>query len=95
MWDVIDVICFSVRSPQWLRGKWWSLKRHVPDYQMLSCQEIVEYIRNIHSQNLRVTKTVQPSGAIRVNRLELPRVKVIQNKLYVPISAVQGKTLCG
>lgn len=25
----------SVRSPQWLRGKWWSLKRHVPDYQLL------------------------------------------------------------
>ena len=25
----------SARSPQWLRGKWWSLKRHTPDYQLL------------------------------------------------------------
>ena len=22
---------FSVRSPQWLRSKWWALKKHVPD----------------------------------------------------------------
>jgi len=22
---------FSVRSPQWLRSKWWALKKHVPE----------------------------------------------------------------
>ena len=26
----------SVRSPQWLRGKWWSMKRHIKDYHQLS-----------------------------------------------------------
>ncbi|ESO97938.1 hypothetical protein LOTGIDRAFT_104060, partial [Lottia gigantea] len=26
----------SARSPQWLRGKWWSLKRHINNYQNLS-----------------------------------------------------------
>ena len=31
-------VLLSVRSPQWLRGKWWSLKRHVPDYQEMDFQ---------------------------------------------------------
>lgn len=31
-------LLLSVRSPQWLRGKWWSLKRHVPDYQEMDFQ---------------------------------------------------------
>ncbi|KFM77482.1 Cyclin-D-binding Myb-like transcription factor 1, partial [Stegodyphus mimosarum] len=34
----------SVRSPQWLRGKWWSLKRHVPNCNIISFQEICEYL---------------------------------------------------
>ncbi|KAF6031804.1 DMTF1 [Bugula neritina] len=30
-----------VRSPQWLRSKWWTLKRHVPNYQTLPFNEIL------------------------------------------------------
>jgi hypothetical protein len=33
-----NFIFCSARSPQWLRGKWWTLKRHVPDYQNMALQ---------------------------------------------------------
>jgi len=32
----IGTCCCSVRSPQWLRGKWWSMKRHVTGYQEMT-----------------------------------------------------------
>lgn len=32
---------YSVRSPQWLRSKWWALKRHVTNYQNLGLGEIL------------------------------------------------------
>lgn len=34
----------SVRSPQWLRGKWWSLKRTVPNAGKLAFREICSYL---------------------------------------------------
>ncbi|XP_064605099.1 cyclin-D-binding Myb-like transcription factor 1 isoform X2 [Liolophura sinensis] len=66
----------SVRSPQWLRGKWWSLKRHVQDYQMLPFREVVECLRTMHlavrlkssnGLNMRVARVEAP-----VPRLNLP-----------------------
>jgi len=29
---------FSVRSPQWLRSKWWALKKHVPESETTAFQ---------------------------------------------------------
>ncbi|XP_041346863.1 cyclin-D-binding Myb-like transcription factor 1 isoform X2 [Gigantopelta aegis] len=46
-WNELSQDWPSVRSPQWLRGKWWSLKRHVPDYQTLPFEEIINYLKNI------------------------------------------------
>ena len=34
-WGAIAKNWKSVRSPQWLRSKWWSLKRQVPGYEAL------------------------------------------------------------
>jgi len=31
----------SVRSPQWLRGKWWSMKRHIRGYQDMTFQGLL------------------------------------------------------
>jgi len=35
--------CCSVRSPQWLRGKWWSMKRHVSGYQDMTFPGLFRY----------------------------------------------------
>ncbi|XP_074644643.1 cyclin-D-binding Myb-like transcription factor 1 [Tubulanus polymorphus] len=41
----------SVRSPQWLRGKWWSLKKHVQNYQLLSFPDIVSVLKQCQDKN--------------------------------------------
>ncbi|ELT87746.1 hypothetical protein CAPTEDRAFT_181021 [Capitella teleta] len=35
-WAVMAHELQSARSPQWLRGKWWTIKRHVDGYQLMS-----------------------------------------------------------
>ncbi|WAR25655.1 DMTF1-like protein [Mya arenaria] len=34
-WDTLAKDWQSARSPQWLRGKWWSLKKNIPDYNII------------------------------------------------------------
>lgn len=36
------LLCVSVRSPQWLRAKWWSMKRHVRRYQDMTFQGLCQ-----------------------------------------------------
>ncbi|XP_052823223.1 cyclin-D-binding Myb-like transcription factor 1 isoform X3 [Octopus bimaculoides] len=61
----------SVRSPQWLRGKWWSLKRHVPDYQVLSFSALVNYLKVTH---LNVQLKNPLNNNLRLAKVDLPRV---------------------
>lgn len=44
----------SVRSPQWLRGKWWSLKRHVPNANTLPFHDICEFLYQHYVQKIRL-----------------------------------------
>ncbi|XP_067129049.1 cyclin-D-binding Myb-like transcription factor 1 isoform X3 [Centruroides vittatus] len=44
----------SVRSPQWLRGKWWSLKRHVPNAITLPFRDICDYLYQHYVQKIRL-----------------------------------------
>ncbi|BFZ08287.1 hypothetical protein BsWGS_11326 [Bradybaena similaris] len=43
----------SVRSPQWLRGKWWALKRHITDYNKLSYKELLDQMKRLIYWNLK------------------------------------------
>ncbi|XP_033111281.1 cyclin-D-binding Myb-like transcription factor 1 [Anneissia japonica] len=45
-WDDLAQGWRSVRSPQWLRAKWWALKRHVPNHNTLSFQEILARLKS-------------------------------------------------
>ena len=51
--------CYSVRSPQWLRSKWWALKRHVTNYQNLPLREILDTL----SALLVAGRKLRPAGA--------------------------------
>ena len=35
---------FSVRSPQWLRSKWWALKKHVPENEATTFEGIASKV---------------------------------------------------
>lgn len=34
-WDILSGGWSSVRSPQWLRSKWWTIKRQVANHKEL------------------------------------------------------------
>ncbi|KAG8187703.1 hypothetical protein JTE90_000169 [Oedothorax gibbosus] len=69
-WTHLSKNWLSVRSPQWLRGKWWNLKRHVPDNSGLPFQEICEYLYEHFVLKLKVKDDVASSDVLS-NHLEL------------------------
>lgn len=79
----------SVRSPQWLRGKWWSMKRHVPEYQIHTFPSIVDYLKTMHSQNYRIKQQV--TSSVRLRGSEVQQVGVLPNMtVSVPVSITES-----
>ncbi|XP_014674135.1 PREDICTED: cyclin-D-binding Myb-like transcription factor 1 [Priapulus caudatus] len=52
----------SVRSPQWLRSKWWNLKRHMPAYQLMPFPDIVEHLYAENVLGCRMTEAGSSSS---------------------------------
>lgn len=50
--DEINLIT-SVRSPQWLRSKWWALKKHVPEMEATSFEAIYSYLYESYTATLQ------------------------------------------
>eukprot|EP00795_Rhopilema_esculentum_P013914 gene13914-4866_t len=44
----------NARSPQWLRGKWWALKKRVPDYKKLDFRGILDYLHTTYLDALKI-----------------------------------------
>ncbi|KAK6192107.1 hypothetical protein SNE40_003645 [Patella caerulea] len=61
----------SARSPQWLRGKWWSLKRHVHDYQNQPFSYIVNYLKTSHLQHIKNIKDMVGRDDLTVENCEV------------------------
>lgn len=81
-WDELCQEWTSARSPQWLRGKWWSMKRHVPDYHLMNFEDILEYVKGLHSSNIRI----KPASVPRVSKADAQRMGMVQNMtLTIPI----------
>lgn len=60
----------SSRSPQWLRSKWWTLKRRIPDYQTLPFNELLANLSIMTTSGVRRVKSSQDnegSGVFTVN----------------------------
>ncbi|CAN7989020.1 unnamed protein product [Ixodes hexagonus] len=56
----------SVRSPQWLRGKWWSLKRNVPNASKMTFLEICDYLYKNYGQRLQLKEDVSKATTSNV-----------------------------
>ncbi|XP_075553204.1 cyclin-D-binding Myb-like transcription factor 1 isoform X1 [Dermacentor variabilis] len=69
----------SVRSPQWLRGKWWSLKRTVPNAGKLAFREICSYLYENYGPRMEL----KDEGATS-SRVTLDGVTQQQSKIVVP-----------
>lgn len=42
----------SARSPQWLREKWWQIKKTLPNYQQISFPDLLEQLQNVYVPQL-------------------------------------------
>lgn len=75
----------SVRSPQWLRGKWWSLKRHCTEYQNMEFKDLLEYLKNVHLQNLKVKQSPPGGSSMKFIGLQSNTGSNEINTQYIPI----------
>uniref|UniRef100_T1IZJ1 Cyclin-D-binding Myb-like transcription factor 1 n=1 Tax=Strigamia maritima TaxID=126957 RepID=T1IZJ1_STRMM len=88
----------SVRSPQWLRGKWWNLKRHVADAHLLSFRNVCEYLYNNHAQIVHVkvsndeVSSTSVLESVASTPLTIPQVSVVQAPSIVTTVPIQMKT---
>ncbi|XP_015761824.1 PREDICTED: cyclin-D-binding Myb-like transcription factor 1 isoform X1 [Acropora digitifera] len=70
-WQVMANNWASVRSPQWLRSKWWALKKHVPENEMTSFEDISSFLFHTYIGTLR-NKIERQEARFKGNHL--PRV---------------------
>lgn len=81
----------SVRSPQWLRSKWWTLKRTVPNHDIYTMQDLVEHLKKNHrKQRLRGDRYSGQIGhpPMKVARVQVPQIGSLKNNtltLHLPL----------
>ncbi|KAL5015330.1 hypothetical protein ScPMuIL_009600 [Solemya velum] len=83
-WEKLATDWPSVRSPQWLRGKWWSMKRHVPDYQHRPFSSLVYYLKQMALQNVHIKNPV--NGSMPLTRVDLPQTNTTDMTLHIPVT---------
>ncbi|KAM5171380.1 cyclin-D-binding Myb-like transcription factor 1 isoform 2-T2 [Mantella aurantiaca] len=47
-WDLLAEGWRSVRSPQWLRSKWWTVKRQIANHKDVSFPVLIKGLRQLH-----------------------------------------------
>ncbi|KAL8618169.1 hypothetical protein ACOMHN_059176 [Nucella lapillus] len=80
----------SVRSPQWLRGKWWSLKRHVPSYQEMDFRVLVDHLLNLLYQDWKTKNGMRGSKADLPSTTTSPGEMALQIPVSLQPSGVDG-----
>ncbi|XP_031715084.1 cyclin-D-binding Myb-like transcription factor 1 isoform X2 [Anarrhichthys ocellatus] len=66
----------SVRSPQWLRSKWWSIKRQVANHKEIPFNVLLKGLQELMASSQTVSGPVSPSSSsssslqIRLTRLD-------------------------
>ncbi|XP_075750916.1 cyclin-D-binding Myb-like transcription factor 1 isoform X2 [Rhipicephalus microplus] len=67
----------SVRSPQWLRGKWWSLKRSVPNAGKLAFREICSYLYENYCPKMELQDEGATSSQTTLDELSQQHTKIV------------------
>ncbi|XP_053262071.1 cyclin-D-binding Myb-like transcription factor 1 [Podarcis raffonei] len=47
-WDLLAEGWSSVRSPQWLRSKWWTIKRQIANHKEVSFPVLIKGLKQLH-----------------------------------------------
>ncbi|XP_029901983.1 cyclin-D-binding Myb-like transcription factor 1 [Myripristis murdjan] len=72
-WEELAGGWSSVRSPQWLRSKWWSIKRQVANHKEIPFSVLLKGLQELMESSQTAAGSGSPSSSslqIRVTRLE-------------------------
>jgi hypothetical protein len=97
-WAALSHDWKAVRSPQWLRSKWWALKRHVPDTHVVNFRSSIDYLNANHASLLRNKvekhdprpRTASGSGGQQAVAMALPFVSLQGGQLATLSGAGKG-----
>lgn len=85
---------YSARSPQWLRSKWWALKRQVPNYQTVPFHDLLSKLTMITSNGQRKARGSRPESSLFSDSLsgELKDQRLAVSK-YLPLRVCGSDSL--
>ncbi|XP_068132266.1 cyclin-D-binding Myb-like transcription factor 1 isoform X2 [Hyperolius riggenbachi] len=95
-WDLLAEGWSSVRSPQWLRSKWWTVKRQIANHRDVTFPVLIKGLRQMHenqptllsAQELENKTDIQSQGAnSNVQHLQI-RVAHLEDSPGLPQSSV-------
>ncbi|XP_018420542.1 PREDICTED: cyclin-D-binding Myb-like transcription factor 1 [Nanorana parkeri] len=95
-WDLLAEGWSSVRSPQWLRSKWWTVKRQIANHKDVSFPVLIKGLRQLHenqttllgSQDLENKLDIQSQSAnSSVQRVQI-RVAHLEDSPGLPQSSL-------
>lgn len=89
-WQVMASNWSSVRSPQWLRSKWWALKKHVPESDMGTFEAIVSFL--FHNYIPTLQNKIERQEA-RFKGTHLPRVSLVPSARPVHVNPISTGTI--
>nr|XP_057921763.1 cyclin-D-binding Myb-like transcription factor 1 [Doryrhamphus excisus]XP_057921764.1 cyclin-D-binding Myb-like transcription factor 1 [Doryrhamphus excisus] len=69
-WEELAGGWSSVRSPQWLRSKWWSIKRQVANHKKIPFSVLLKALHEVMASSQAGSGSCSPSLQIRLSRLE-------------------------
>uniref|UniRef100_A0A667ZJ62 Cyclin-D-binding Myb-like transcription factor 1 n=1 Tax=Myripristis murdjan TaxID=586833 RepID=A0A667ZJ62_9TELE len=104
-WEELAGGWSSVRSPQWLRSKWWSIKRQVANHKEIPFSVLLKGLQELMESSQTAAGSGSPSSSslqIRVTRLEESgsspapsSVAALQIPVQIPLQITHlGETLC-
>lgn len=89
-WQVMASNWSSVRSPQWLRSKWWALKKHVPDSDTTTFQGTVSYLYHTYIATLQ-NKIERQEARFKGNHI--PRVSMVPGARSAHVNPISTGTI--
>ncbi|XP_052437448.1 cyclin-D-binding Myb-like transcription factor 1 isoform X2 [Carassius gibelio] len=83
-WDILAGGWSSVRSPQWLRSKWWTIKRQVANHKELPFPVLLKGLQDVAEAPASVMNKVVVIGSRSANASPSP-VTALQIPVQIPV----------
>lgn len=88
-WEELAGGWSSVRSPQWLRSKWWSIKRQVANHKELPINVLLKGLQEVMESQASGAGPGPAAGSSPSLQIRLTRLEESSNSSPSPVTALQ------